>query len=230
MNETNKELLKNLTILLAEDDKLLEENLAITLGVFFKEVVVASNGAEALGLFEQKHIDIIMTDYVMPIIDGYSLCKEIRLKDPHIPIIIISNYSDREKLLRAIPLNLVSYMVKPISYDNLLKTFDDMLIKISQEKIARVQINETLYYDKYLKMLVENGKNIKLSNTEIIVLELFLKNKNKLLTNDIIEFAIHKDDALSYAAIKSLVYRLRKKIGKNTLINVQSAGYLLKIK
>ena len=78
-------LLKNLTLLLVEDDEELKESIKETLALFFKNVFVAQNGLEALDIYSQNSIDLIITDYVMPIMNGYELCKNIREKNRKIP-------------------------------------------------------------------------------------------------------------------------------------------------
>ena len=69
---------KSLSILYAEDDLVIRESISRILNMFFKNVFVASNGNEALELYQNNKIDVLMLDYVMPNLDGYQTAKIIR--------------------------------------------------------------------------------------------------------------------------------------------------------
>lgn len=93
------DILKKLTLLLIEDDKELKDGLSETLSIFFNKILTAENGIEALKILESNNIDMIITDYVMPLMDGEEFCRNIRNKNYKIPITIISNYYEKEKLI-----------------------------------------------------------------------------------------------------------------------------------
>ena len=78
--ENNIALLKSLNLLLVEDDNELRNSIKETLSIFFKNVFVAQNGLEALDIYTEKSVNLIITDYVMPTMNGYELCKKIREK------------------------------------------------------------------------------------------------------------------------------------------------------
>ena len=103
---SNLSLLKRLTILLVEDDEELRDGLSQTLSIFFYKVIIAKNGIEAMEILVQNKIDMIITDYVMPLMDGEEFSRQIRINDHKIPISIISNYSEKEKLMKLIDLEL----------------------------------------------------------------------------------------------------------------------------
>lgn len=96
--------LKSLNILLVEDESEIQQHYKEVLGYFFHKVYTASNGIEALKIYEKENISIIFTDYEMPLMDGYELTLAIREKNKKIPITILSNHDDKEKLLKCIPL------------------------------------------------------------------------------------------------------------------------------
>jgi len=228
MNKDNSDYLKSLSILLVEDDFLLQQNLMLTLEPLCKKVYVASHGSEALEIYKKKSISLLIVDYVLPIMDGYSLCKKIRENDKSTPIILISNYKEEDKLLNSIPLNLIDYLVKPIKYETLVNTLEKTVENIVSNNIFLIELNENTQYDKISKTLYKNNETIKLSKTEIKLLELFINNKNQLVTDEMIEYQLDTFDSTKYNAVKNHIYRLRKKIGKDILVNVQSLGYLIK--
>lgn len=228
MRETKLAILKNLTILLVEDDKILSQNLEKTLGLFFKNVYIASNGADGLKIFQNETIDMIITDYVMPIMDGYELCKEIRQINDKIPMVILSNYQDGEKLLNVIPLNLTKYLIKPIEYSNLTDVLILMIEKMEKENIILEKLTPTISFNKLSKILQSKDGDILLTQNEIVLLELFLKHHNQLVSNDMIDREFYKTKQLTNSAIVNIIYRLRKKLDKTSIINVQSLGYIFR--
>lgn len=223
-------LLKNLTLLLVEDDEELRQSTKETLALFFKNVFIAQNGLEALDIYSQNNIDLIITDYVMPIMNGYELCKNIREKNRKIPLVIMSNYSDQEKLLKSISLELTDYVIKPIEYKQLLETLLKMVGKLERENLLTFAINEDRKYDFLKKEIYDKKENIyiKLTKSEIIILELLINNINKIVRIEEIEFNLSPHEHKSEQAIKNIIHRLRTKLSKNPIYNVQGVGYIFK--
>lgn len=221
-------LLKNTTLLIVEDDKLLLDNLYNTLIIFFKKVVIAKDGEEAWSIFKTQAIDVVITDYVMKNCDGYKLCQNIRSINEEIPLVIMSNHCDTDKLLNSIPLNLTQYLVKPINYQTLVKTLMEIVDKLTKKNLLQEVLCDDIIYDKSSKNLLKNETTIALTKNEVELLELFLKQKNNVVSNSLIEYELSKDEIKSEQAIRNIIHRLRKKLGKDIIVNVQGMGYILK--
>ncbi len=118
--------LKKLSILFCEDDCLTQE----TIKLFFEDEVAnfyqAYNGEEAWELFNSYPIDVVITDINMPHLNGISLVKLIRSKEPNIPIIMLSAYDDKEILLEAIELGVKTFIPKPIDFEKLLIKLEEI--------------------------------------------------------------------------------------------------------
>ena len=138
MTEEKLSRLKMFTLLLVEDDEELLNKLNVILSIFFKEVITAQNGKDALEIYSTQKIDMIISDYSMPLMSGYELLKEIRKENKKIPLTIISNYSDKEKLLNP--------KDKSSRFGWFLK-----LISISDQHILKNCGEEVLFYLKYEK-------------------------------------------------------------------------------
>ena len=123
-----REILQHNTILYAEDDKAVQKPTVEYLRRYFKEVYVASDGREALTMYRQYSIDIVMLDIDMPYVDGLEVAKEIREENKEIPILIFTAFTEVDKLLKATELNLCKYLVKPVKPTE----FKEVLFKISQ--------------------------------------------------------------------------------------------------
>ncbi|KLD97936.1 response regulator transcription factor [Aliarcobacter butzleri] len=219
---------KNFSILFVEDDLEIQKNMSKILSLLCNRVYVASNGLEAYEIFTNNVIHIIITDYEMPFINGYDLVLKIREISQNIPIIILSNYTDKEKLLKCIPLNLTSYLEKPIIYEKLLETLQLCKNQIENNATLYLTINDTLKYDFNTKSLIQNGNYIKLTTLEIQIFEYLLNKKNQLVYNDELLSVIFENDY--YGNIKNIIYRLRKKVSKDVIVNYKNLGYMLNTK
>lgn len=224
------DILKKLTLLLIEDDKELKDGLSETLSIFFNKILTAENGIEALKILESNSIDMIITDYVMPLMDGEEFCRNIRNKNYKIPITIISNYYEKEKLIKLIDLELTNYVLKPVNYEDLIDCLKKMINKLEKLDFHDFQINKNIKYSFLTKELIDIENNIttKLTKSEVIFLELLLKNANTIIPIETIQLNLSLSEVKSEQAIKNIIYRLRKKIGRDTIQNLNNLGYFYK--
>ena len=129
-----KDILKDLTILYVEDDQYIQENTVITLEMLQINVIKASDGKEGLEKFIQNdHIDLILTDINMPIMNGLDMIEKINDIRPNVPLIITTAHQEVEFLIRAIELGVHSYIMKPIDIykiiDSLIKSIEPVILK-----------------------------------------------------------------------------------------------------
>ncbi|WP_060826390.1 response regulator [Sulfurospirillum cavolei] len=116
-----KKKIFELQILYVEDDLIVRDNTADTLSYFFKNITLAQNGKEALEHLQRFQPDVLITDYVMPYMNGYTLIVEARKLYPKLIAFITSSYTDQDKLLKCIPLGISDYVIKPLDYHKLSK-------------------------------------------------------------------------------------------------------------
>jgi len=140
-------LTKNLTILCVEDDLELKQSLIIYLKKLFYKVDQATNGIEALEKYKQNRYDIIITDIMMPKMDGLTMASKIKQIDQNQHIIIVSAYSNTDDFMSSIKIGIDGYIIKPIDYDQL----NNALYKISSNIIKRKENEE---YKRNLQYLV----------------------------------------------------------------------------
>lgn len=219
---------KSLSILYAEDDLIIRESITRILNMFFKNVFVASDGNEALELYQNNKIDVLMLDYVMPNLDGYQTAKLIREFDKKIPIIIASAYTEKEKLLNAIELNLIKYLEKPILYDDLVKVFNSVVTHLEDNNLLFTKLTKDYYYFFTTKKIVTKEKEIILTKNEILFLELLLDKPNQLISKESIEENVFKE-SVDENTLRNLVYRLRKKMECDIIVTIKDLGYLIKM-
>ena len=225
----NLTILKSLTVLYAEDDLVIQDSISRILKMFFKDVVIANDGKEAIENYNNKKIDILILDYVMPNLNGYETAKIVRKKDKKIPILITSAYTDKEKLLNAIELNLIKYIEKPILYDDLIKVFENIIKYMEENNLLQIKLDENIYYSFVDKNIIKNGEKITLTKNEVLFLELLLEKPNHLISKNIIENSVFKA-SVDENTLRNMVYRLRKKIDADTIATIKDLGYIIKIK
>lgn len=212
------------TVLIVEDDVESNANLAFFLQQSFGRVISAYNGKEGWIKYNEEIPDLIITDVEMPVMDGLTLIQKIRRHDNFTPIIVLSAYSDQHYLLKAIPLQLSDYLIKPITYSKL----NDVLSRYLHSryvKTGRVFFDDgDGVYDYDTKSAFLEGRNIKLTNKEIVFLELLVENRYRLISYDVMdEIGINTRNAL-----KCIVRDLRKKLYTINIETVSKWGYKLR--
>ena len=224
------QLEENISILVAEDEDELREYLVEYLQLFFKNVYHAACGQEAYLIYLDKNPDIILSDINMPNLDGLSMISKIREKDLHTKIIIMSAHSDKEKLLRAVELNLVTYLVKPIKFETLKKVLFETIdsLKSSSQK---VHLGSDMYWSKTENRLYSNAEHIVLKERESMLMELLCSNITQAFSNEEIFHYLYakSDKEYSEYSITSLIKRLRSKLPKNIIQNEYGSGYKIRI-
>jgi len=162
----NIELLKTFTILYVEDEDALREDVYRNISPFIKEVVTAVNGVEGLDLYmhNRSKFDLIITDILMPKMNGLEMVDEIRKVDSDIPIIYTTAFNDSEYMKKTIEQSIVSYIIKPIDIELLLKGIEKASLHIENErlKISLLEMNKELENKVNLKTKILREKNEKL--------------------------------------------------------------------
>jgi DNA-binding response OmpR family regulator len=225
-----KTVLKNFTLLYAEDDLEVQEQMGEYFETYFQKIYIASNGKEALALYNTHKPDVMILDIYMPDIDGLKLTEMVRVKDFKTKIVVMSAHSQSNLVLQAINSNVNHYLVKPAT----LEQIKDMLYKLSTEllrdKSKVIRFSETLLYNTASKELIEDGQIVELGHKTSRLLEIMVAHINKTVpTQDIISF-VWEDctQEISYDSVKSQVSILRKKLPENSLTSVYGTGYILK--
>ena len=226
MLDKKYKLLKNKIVLYVEDDLALQSNIKQVLNNFFDEILIASDGDEAIDIYlqNQNRIDLLITDINMPKTNGIELSKYIREYDKKLPIVIMSAYTNTDYLLDSIDLNIITYITKPFTTKKVFLLLDKILNYLELSNHFLLKNNIKFNYEKG-ELLVEE-KSIVLTSKETIFLKL-------LIDNDIVsylmmyEFMWDYDKQPTQNAIKSFIKKIKKKIPKELFKNKQGIGYYL---
>ena len=223
-------ILKNLNILYIEDEKNIRLNIKKTLELFCENVFDAENILNAKEILTKQRIDIIISDINLPDMSGIDFVKEIRIKDKTIPIILLSAYTDKEFLLEATKLKLVDYLTKPINFKDLNNALQKCVEEILDNSRYIITFKNNIQYNVSHNCLIDDTKKeeIHLTSKELDLLNFLIKNNNRVCSAEELKSAIW-DDYLEAtdSALKNLLNKLRKKIGKESIVNISGVGYKL---
>jgi len=148
--------LKDCVILYVEDEQIVQNQTKMILDDFVKEVIVASDGEEGLKIALDRDIDVIITDILMPNLNGIDMLKTLKRKhDKHIPVIITTAFSESEYLIEAIKLKVDDFITKPINIKDLVNALYTIVIP----KLRKKELEGCTYMVDALSVLV-GGKKI----------------------------------------------------------------------
>lgn len=223
--------MKNISLLYIEDDHDIQEIYLDSIKEQVDVVHLASDGEEGYEAYLEHKPNIILLDIDMPKLDGLSLAKKIREKDSSVKIIITTAYGEQDKLLQAIELYLVKYILKPIDPTLLKEALEKAKSEISEsqeEELLTYHLDEdTVWYFESEK-LYTNEVEVKLTKNERRLLKLLSTNENKVFTFfEIFDHISYDDFDKDYDAnqIRALVKLLRKKVPKESILNIYGEGY-----
>lgn len=219
-------LLKDKSILFAEDDSLTKEYMCEILSMIFSKVFIAEDGAAAYKFYTDESPDIVLTDLKMPNIDGIKLINKIRANDYRTPIILLTSFVEQELLWDATNLSIDGYLVKPIELNKLIDTLCKAMQRIDKER-KQIPLGDNLYYNSSTQELYDNGVIIELGIKERIFLELMVENPQRTLTKEEISKTLWPLDPICDSAITNLILRVRKKLPINIILSVRGIGYRL---
>ena len=212
-------------LLYVEDDAPTRLVTTMFLKSHFKEIIQASNGIEAIKLYKEHNPDIIITDIEMPQMNGLEFCKKIREEESSTPIIIITAHINVEYLLEAVSLNLIKYLKKPLQKEELLDSLESCFKKLEAKNPSIIQLTKELYYDTFNQALSSDKKITHLSSSESMLLDILIKNRDRIVSYVEIENHVWADTYMTIDSLRSLVRKVRKQVGKEVIENISKTGY-----
>jgi len=219
------------TILIVEDEDILREIVKDYLLNEGYEVLEAVNGNEALAIFEDYEVHLIILDIMLPELDGWSVCRRIR-KSSNVPIIMLTARLDEDDTLLGFELGADDYITKPYSPPILLARVKRLIeSRYSQE--AHLSNGDTLNSNDIhvhfpSRAVTVNGENISLTHTEFEILTYLMQNQGIIISREQLiikiwgyEFA--GDDRTVNSHIRNLRHKLGDKA--NCIVTVIRSGY-----
>ena len=217
-------ILKNLTVLLVEDDSDSKKIMHDVLSDNFEKVFTAQNGDEGLKKFKKYNPNMVITDAFMPISDGLDMTRFIKEISKDTPVIVLSAHSEKETLLKAIDVGVDKYLIKPIMADDLLNTLENVA-KNKIETSNIIQVANGYSFNKIKRVLIRDGVEISLTKKELAFISLLIKRLGTLVLHDEIKSVVWVGESVTEAAIRTFVKRVRDKVGNSFIKNVPGLGY-----
>jgi len=222
-------------ILLVEDDKNLGMIVKAFLDAKGHSATLCANGEEALTAFGTTDFDLCVTDIMMPVMDGFALVKQIKSKQPTMPIIFLSAKKEQEDILEGFRLGADDYVTKPFSMDELL-----MRIQAVHRRCCTPVSQPSTYqlggfaFDAPRHLLIK-GKDVqKLTSKEADLLLMLCENMgNTLERSKALKTIWEEESYLNARSMDVYITKLRKyfKDDPNVeILNVHGVGFKLVVK
>lgn len=226
----------NLNLLYVEDDKEALADVVFLLKKSFAKIYTAEDGEEGLQSFKNNSIDVALLDINIPKISGLELATKIRELDENIPILFLTAHSETPKLLNAISLRAISYIIKPFDIDELKNSIYKAVKIVNKDKVInnKVSLSNNFYWDSYRTELYYKKEIVSLTKNEILLIKKLCENRNIILSAEELGKMIFPEKKIEVNSIVQMLSRLKNKINKTTneklsfIDNIYGRGYRIK--
>lgn len=217
-----------INILLVEDDQDLNQLITYYLRKEHYEVISCANGMEALKMMLSHQFHLVISDIMMPGIDGFSLATKIREKDDMLPILFISALEDQPSKKRGFQLGIDDYLVKPFDIDELVLRVAALLRRAKMITNQKLSVGN-LVLDKEEHMAYIDGDELALTVREFDLLFRLLSYPKKTFTrSDLMEEFWGFDSSATSRTVDVYMAKLREKTKNCTgfeIVTVHGLGY-----
>jgi two-component system, OmpR family, response regulator VanR len=214
-----------INILIVEDEKEIREGVSEYLAEVGYSVISAEDGMQAIELFKNNKIDLVILDIMLPKANGFVVLNKIR-QESNVPVIMLTAMSDDYTQIMSFDEEADDYITKPFSIMVLHKRIEALLrrgVKVSENKkwcYGDIEIDFEGYSAR------KNGENIDLKPKEIKLIELLLKYEGKVLTRaQILDNLWRIEEAPNDRVIDVYIKNIRKKLLLDCIVTVKGIGY-----
>lgn len=214
-----------INILIVEDEKEIREGVSEYLAEVGYSVISAEDGMQAIELFKNNKIDLVILDIMLPKANGFVVLNKIR-QESNVPVIMLTAMSDDYTQIISFDEEADDYITKPFSIIVLHKRIEALLrrgVKVSENKkwcYGDIEIDFEGYSAR------KNGENIDLKPKEIKLIELLLKYEGKVLTRaQILDNLWRIEEAPNDRVIDVYIKNIRKKLLLDCIVTVKGIGY-----
>ena len=199
-------------ILVVEDDKNLKKLIVTYLTKNNFSTYEASNGKEALDIIDTQYIDLIVSDVMMPEMDGYKLIEELRTSNYDIPIILITAKGEISDKRQGFLLGADDYMVKPVNMEELILRIDNLLRRVKSVNKRKIQLGDVVFdYDQL--SVIKNEQVYKLTQKEFYLLYKLISTPNTIFSRqDLIEEIWGLENESDFRTVDVHIKRIREKM------------------
>ena len=222
-------------ILLVEDEEHLLDAIKLNLDMEGYDVTVACNGRVALEESEKKRFDLVILDVMLPELDGFQVCRTLRIRNKQMPILFLSAKSSSSDRVQGLKIGGDDYLPKPFNLEELLLRVKNLIKRGSvKEKNKSEQIfnfsNNSINFNSY-DIVGQSGEKSRLSKREIMLLKLFVDKEGEVVSREeILENVWGYDVYPSTRTIDNYILAFRKYFEKEPkspqhFISIRGVGY-----
>ena len=218
------------SILVCEDDFAIKTMISTKLKQENYSVHTVQNGQEALNLMEKQQIDLVISDIMMPEMDGYEFVQTLRETKHTLPILMITAKSQLESLETAFKLGVDDYMVKPLRLEELVLRVKALLRRSQLEAEKVLTFTHTrLDYNALTTTDLTTGEQVQIPPKEFFLLYKLLSHPEKIFTRlDLLDDIWGMEEDYDERLIDACIKRLRQKLKGNKdfdIVTVRGLGY-----
>ena len=218
------------SILVCEDDFAIKTMISTKLKQENYSVYTVQNGREALKLMEKQQIDLVVSDIMMPEMDGYEFVQTLRETKHTLPILMITAKSQLESLEAAFKLGVDDYMVKPLRLEELVLRVKALLRRSQLEAEKVLTFTHTqLDYNALTMTDLTTGEQVQIPPKEFFLLYKLLSHPEKIFTRlDLLDDIWGMEEDYDERLVDACIKRLRQKLKGNEdfdIVTVRGLGY-----
>lgn len=221
-------------VLLVEDEPAQREVLAYNLQAEGFDVIQASNGEEAMLLVKEESPDIIILDWMMPLLSGIEVCRRLKMspETKSIPIIMLSARSEEVDRIRGLETGADDYVIKPYSVLELMSRTRVQLRRVRPSLVGEVLTYDNIRLDTGTHRVYRGEATLKLGPTEFKLLSTFMEKPGRVWSRDqLLDRVWGRSVYVDTRTVDVHIGRLRKSLckygGGDPLRTVRGAGYAL---
>ncbi len=220
-------------ILLVEDEENIRDVVKLNLELENYEVITADNGKTALKHFHEQHFDIVLLDVMLPEVDGFQVCEQIRLTNSNIPIMMLTAKDGALDRITGLKKGADDYLTKPFNLEEMLLRVQNLLRRSNKEigsntesyEFNNNEVNFITYEAK------GQGGNFNLTKKEAMLLKLLIDRKGEVVSRQQILQAVWGYDVYpSTRTIDNFILSFRKYFETNPkspkhFLSIRGVGY-----
>lgn len=208
-------------ILLVEDEEHLLKTILLNLELENYQVITATNGIDALKKFRSSGFDLIILDVMLPEMNGFDVCEEIRKENAQVPVLFLTAKGSSDDKVKGLKLGADDYLTKPFNLEELLLRVQILLKRYSVLNPASKSLEQYRFNDNVINFITYeingvNGLKTEITKREIALLRLLIERKGEVISREEILDAVWGTEAFpSSRTIDNYIVAFRKYFEKN---------------
>jgi two-component system phosphate regulon response regulator PhoB len=222
------------SVLIAEDENDIRDLISYNLERESIDTLLAKDGLEALNVAKERGADLIILDLMLPLMDGFSVFKELRLdsRTKDIPVIMLTAKAQLDDVIAGLEMGADDYLTKPFSPKELVLRVKALLRRVNTTSSKSILNSNKLRLDKNTLECFASGKEIDLTPTEFKLLLLMVEREGSVQNRpDLLREVWGYRDTANSRTLDTHIKRLREKLGElsRCIQTIRGVGYQYKI-